>query len=386
LLGAAAGLAFLHFGLGAVQPVLQTLSNGLALHPAHMPLDLLRGLKRDGIDLLKMIVPNIWLVIAVMLFGVFAVFSKRMQTAWAGRAAWIFTGLVALAAVLGIPLVHQALYDRTKRVPLLSDFIVILLLLAGIVGPALVARLKLTFRPRFAGGSTAGAEVEKLVTAGILLFLPFTTAFGTNNLLYWQLWLHITPWLALVMVLFQETQLSRWSWLVGWVILAFTAAWFWSEFVVGYLIWPYRLVDNRVTNSEPLNVRSARLNGIKVDAQTKTFLEAFDAIIAKSKFQPGDGMIMLYDMPGMVYMVGGYSPGEPWYMIDESWYDTLLESMLTSKLASKSQYLVTNQTTPPVLLDFFETSVIDFPASYRQLERIYSVLRNRPVTIYERRR
>ena len=384
LLGALVGLAFLHFGLNAVQPVLQTLNQGVALHPSHQPQDLLNGLWRDAKDLVKALIPFIGLILGVTLFAAGVAFSKKAQTAWAGRVGWIFIALLGLASAWGSPLFHEAILGRTtKRVPLLLVLLVILLLLAAAVGPGLISRLKLSMRPRL---SAAGGELEKLVVAGILLCLPLAAAFGTNNLLMWQLWLHVTPWLALLLLLFQETQLARWSWAVGWVVLAFTAAWFWSQWVVTYFVWPYRLVDNRVTNSEPLNVRSARLNGIKVDARTKAHLEGLDQIIAGSKFQKGDGVIALYNMPGLVYLFEGYSPGDPWYLDDDSWYNTLLDSMLHSKLARKSQYLVTNQFLSPELETFLTNSEIDFPDSYRQLGRLTNPIRIWDVTIYERRR
>jgi hypothetical protein len=224
------------------------------------------------------------------------------------------------------------------------------------------------------------------VVAAVLLLLPLAAAFGTNNTLLWQLWLHITPWMALLLLLFQETRLSRGSWVLGWVILAFSAAWLWSGWMLCYFMRPYRLADTRAAQTEMLNVRTPRLNGMRVDLKTRVFLEGFDAIIAQSKFQRGDGVIALYDLPGLVYLMEGYSPGEPWYMVDESWQGILFDSMLTSKLARKSQYLVTNQYLSPEVEAFLAQSEVNYPDSYRQLGRVYTAIRSLPVTVYERRR
>ncbi len=383
LIGAGVGLGVLHFGFNAVQPILQAFSKGTGLHPGHLPSDLWQSLRLDGRDIIKALLPYLWLFIGTAVFARLALFSSKTQPRWAGRVGLLFSVLVILAAVLGTPLVQEMFSARLMRLPLLANFLTLLLVLASLLLPELLPRLGLAWRPR---PTLNGVEFEKWVVVGILLALPLAAAFGTNNTLQWQIWLHITPWMALLLLLFQETQRSRLSWGLGWVIFAFATAWLWSEWMLGYLSWPYRLADNRLAQTESLQVRSARLNGIKVDSKTKLFLEEFDQIVAATKFQRGDGVIALYDMPGIVYLMEGYSPGEPWYMVDESWRKTLLDSMLTSKLARKSQYLVTNQFLASDLEQFLAQSEINFPDSYRQSGRTLSAIRQLTVTLYERRR
>ncbi len=383
LLPAAAGgvlALLLALALNVIGPLLETLRGGVVLHPGHQLADLLVVLRQDARELFWYLLPFSGLVLGALACGVgFAVWD-RLEERLARRGGLLFTLLLGAAASLLFPLVSNALFDRKLRVPLLGTFIVILMLLIAITAPALWKRL------RAAQAGQSAAEWRKLLLGAYLLLLPLGTAAGTNNLLQWQLWIHITPWLGLMLVLFQETQLSRWTWYTGWIVLAFVAAWIWSEWLVGYFVWPYRLQAYRSAQSEPVNVRSTRFAGLKVDEKTKTYLEEFDQIVGASQFRAGYGVIGLYDIPGMIYLVEGCSPGDPWFMADIKWAPALLNSVRSSRLAKPTYLIVTNQPLSPTVESFISGPEVNFPDAYRQLGRTQNPVRIRDTTIYERRR
>jgi hypothetical protein len=296
---------------------------------------------------------------------------------------WVMgTGLIALL-VLSYPLWQDAMIKQRLRLPSLNVFILILLVLIALVGPTLIARCRLTFRPRL--GAEAG-EIQKVLVGLVLLLLPLGTAFGTNNTLLWQMWIHVTPWFGLLLLVFMETQMNRWVWPLGWVILTFIVTWIWAQWMVSYFFRPYRLLQDRLSQTETLNVRSERVHGLKVDAPTKAFFEEFDAILAKSNFKPGMGVIELYDMPGLVYISDGLSPSDLWYMRDESWANILIDGMLKSKLPNKNALIMTNQTVNPIIMEALARPEIDFPNSYRQIGRMIYIDQSHDLILYEKRR
>jgi hypothetical protein len=60
----------------------------------------------------------------------------------------------------------------------------------------------------------------------------------------------------------------------------------------------------------------AGLPGVTVDLGTKAFLEDVAASMASAGFRPGDPIVALDYMPGLVFYLGGTSPGFAFYMFD----------------------------------------------------------------------
>lgn len=379
-IGALLGIAFLHFALNTVAPIAATLSQGV-LHPGHQPGELLRALWKDIQNAFNYLGQYAWLLGIALVVGVTGTF-------WAGKkfAGWAGLGIavgLALALALATPFINDLLVRRYLRLPLLNIFILVLLLLALLLLPTLAVHLKISFRPRL---SLAWAVVQRLVVWAMLLLLPFAAAFGTNNVLLWQMWLHIAPWFGLLVLIFYEAQSSRWVAPTACLALAFVAAWTWSMWAYVFVFKPYRLVQDLPAQTQPLAVRSPSFAGLKLDPPSAKFLEEFDAILARSSFQPGRGVIALYDMPGLVYLSGGVSPGNPWYFTEDPDSKVSLSHWAATKMEHKSSLILINQPVDPPLEAILTSPEIDFPAAYRQLGRIYDPYQRKDVTIYERRR
>ncbi|HKJ24865.1 MAG TPA: hypothetical protein VKB65_08600 [Myxococcota bacterium] len=58
------------------------------------------------------------------------------------------------------------------------------------------------------------------------------------------------------------------------------------------------------------------LPGVRVDVATRSFLEASAGLMREAGFRPGDPVIAMDYMPGLVFYLGGRSPGWPFYMFD----------------------------------------------------------------------
>jgi hypothetical protein len=295
--------------------------------------------------------------------------------------------LLALLGVTAAVLVSP-LGDRIARgymrMPAIFAWTALFAMLAGLLLPGFAVRL--------AGQKPLRVEkaaVQKAVFYLVLFLLPPAAAFGTNNTLVFQIWLHITPWAALLFLLFLETQHSPLAWPLGWAALVFTITWLWAGWTQTYFMLPYRLLHDRLSQTETLQVRSPHFRGLKVDAETRAFLETYDAVLANSKTTAGGGVIAVFDMPGLVYLSDGYSPGDIWYQEGEDRNKEIAGYIRESQLPRKSGLILINAHNgelPAEINQVLAGPEIDFPDAYRQLDRIYDPINQRYVSIYERRR
>lgn len=52
---------------------------------------------------------------------------------------------------------------------------------------------------------------------------------------------------------------------------------------------------------------------ILLDTTTALFVNSTKEILDNAKIEAGYPLVALHDIPGLVYLVGGYSPATPWY-------------------------------------------------------------------------
>lgn len=382
LAGAFIALAISYFGLGVVNPILATLSDRF-VHPGHQPSELLQALWSDLGIFLGHLELSWGSILTALVCGIWAALFSQEKLK---RSPWLPLILclgLAAAICLASNVLLNAFFRVVRRLPVLHVWTVMLTILFCLVVPELLKKANIRLSPRLTMDRTG---VQKIVAGLMLLLLPPAAAFGTNNTLTWEIWIHLTPWMGLLFLLFLELQSNRLLWTVGWVALTFFAIWVWAGWSISYFLQPYRLIQDRLSQTEPLNVRSVHFRGLKVDSDTKAFFESYDAILARSNIQPGTGVISLYDNPGLVYLSDGYSPGDIWYQEPLFWHEAIAGYITTSTLPRKSGLILINQFLPEVITDALSQPEIDFPNAYRQLGRLYDPTRSRDVTIYERRR
>lgn len=153
----------------------------------------------------------------------------------------------------------------------------------------------------------------------LLIALPFAEIAGTNVPISERLATHALPLFAALGVLsldLRERVGREWTHaaLVV-VLLAATSA----LFVRHHLLKPYGL---------PSEIRQQRhavtgLPGVRVDAATRTFLESVAAGMREAGFRPGDPVLALDFMPGLVFFLDGTSPGFTLYVFDKPQFNCL---------------------------------------------------------------
>ncbi|MBK1878227.1 hypothetical protein [Pelagicoccus mobilis] len=159
----------------------------------------------------------------------------------------------------------------------------------------------------------------------VMIAIPVVGAFGTGNYIYLNFIYQGPAWFALIAI---QSFLVSTLWNVSWVfecsILLLTCI-ATAQVFTGNIIFPYRNPSLHKQNTK------VRINNctLKLDQETATFIEESREIYKRADRPWGSDIIALFDLPGMVYALGGVSPGHEWYfrkgfetkaMLDANYY------------------------------------------------------------------
>ncbi|MCX7890841.1 MAG: hypothetical protein N2544_00545 [Burkholderiales bacterium] len=154
---------------------------------------------------------------------------------------------------------------------------------------------------------------------GLLLLtlaaLPMVGAVGTSNTLPGNAILAMAPWFALLVLLASEARRRVAPW-VGTASLAFLCVTAAAQVVSAQIVSPYRLSTGILGQIVPTTI-GMPASTIGLDPATSEFFRSMRAIAERAGFRPGDDVLAFVRMPGVVFALGGRSPGIPWYT---SWY------------------------------------------------------------------
>jgi hypothetical protein len=154
-----------------------------------------------------------------------------------------------------------------------------------------------------------------------LLFLafPLVGAIGTTNLIILNAFINLITLFAICIILLYELSLL-WNCLgilrVGMLILS---GFICSQIIYGYVVMPYGNgyypsgVAVPLSNQTTLTTFGFPANTLLLDEPNHNFINQTRSILQNSGFSVGDDIIGLFDMPGLIFAVGGNSLGRPWY-------------------------------------------------------------------------
>ncbi len=210
------------------------------------------------------------------------------------RAVSLAAGALALAC--SVRLVHPFFLHPS------------LVLLSALLAFALVLLLALDHRER----RGEPGRFEALAPLFLLMALPLVDIAGTNVPISQRLPTHALPLFAALGVLSLDLrrragQMQLHAALAVVLLVATSVA-----FLHHHLIAPYGLP--RDISEQRYEVEG--LPEVRVDFATKNFLESVGAAMREAGFQPGDPVLALDYMPGLVYYLGGSSPGFTLYLFD----------------------------------------------------------------------
>lgn len=178
---------------------------------------------------------------------------------------------------------------------------------------ALALTMWLVMRPRRGGHAAAHAAVTPRARLFLLLLvLPAAGALGTNNPLTVAVSLGLAPWFAILWLVAEDSSASP-SRVWTHVVVAAAALIAVAEVNANQIVTPYRIPGGLGVQEIAFSPRIPAGKGLRVDADTKQFVESARELLDRSGFQPGDPVLAFYDLPGLVYLVGGRSPILPWF-------------------------------------------------------------------------
>lgn len=223
-----------------------------------------------------------------------------------------------------------------------------------------------------AGSSQVKSPTQLLVVGGWLFALPFFTSAGTINDLRLNLLIDAGPWFAVSLLLIglYKYRLPIW---VSSSLLLLSAVWAAEQIAYGTLLAPYAITQPMSKQVVPL--RTAGLKApLLVDSATATFFTQLAHLLAKGGFRSGDPILGFYDMPGLVYMSGGISPGMQWYFYNRD--VRTCHALDITRLSISKACIITNKSLTVSIQKHLLTKGVDFPKHYRLigiLENPYAI-------------
>jgi hypothetical protein len=168
------------------------------------------------------------------------------------------------------------------------------------------------------GSRGAGQRAARLGARAVAVTLMVAVGFtigpplGTNNPIDANIMMTMAPLFAgflFAVELAGRYRLPRWlggSLVVSLAVLAVV------QITTAPIRSPYRLNTGILAQTEKVELGGAS-DHLKVDTATAAFLRHASSALAGCGFKPGEDLIALVGIPGLVYAFGGRSPVVPWY-------------------------------------------------------------------------
>ncbi|PTY06636.1 hypothetical protein DB347_11390 [Opitutaceae bacterium EW11] len=238
------------------------------------------------------------------------------------------------------------------------------LLLAS--GAALISRFAI---PTVGGaeGRPARRATAKLLLWVLLVVLPFAGAYGSTTSMYLNGALYSVCWLAATLLALGEIA-TRWG--TGKVVpfvtvpLALFAV---AQLYHGQIYLPYMSTAPLWTNTVPTAVGNEH-SIVLLDPESSAFINYTRNTLNEHGFKPGDDIFCFFNVPGLVYAVGGRSPVAPWYFGRIYVGNPVEESQMQAAGPERRRraWLIT-QAEVTQFRDHFHRGGIDFPEGYEQI-------------------
>jgi hypothetical protein len=160
--------------------------------------------------------------------------------------------------------------------------------------------------------SAPRANRERAIVCLLLAGGTVATAIGTANPIYINLMLAVGSWSALL-VLAARYASTRLDWYGAGdaaivAVLTLTSV----LIVAGIRKQPYGLHEGLTRQTEVTSV-GVPASSLLLDPETHRLVVELQRLARESGFREGDDLLAFYNMPGLVYALGGRSPGLPWF-------------------------------------------------------------------------
>lgn len=205
----------------------------------------------------------------------------------------------------------------------------------------------------------------------LLLSLPFIGLFGTSNPIGYNAHYGLIFWFALLILLSRQALRNARS-----VMLPVLCGFLYSVFVlaqVGFYfydsnryLYPAFLPYHQTGMGEYAAVRN-----LKVDPMTYEFVTNVHTALTRAGFQPGDRLIPLYDLPGLVYLLGATSPGIAWYnSYPQAMGENCAGLAMTGPKKLRATYFLVNKPVDAVMEHCLQAQGVRLGESHRMVAQV----------------
>ena len=235
--------------------------------------------------------------------------ARRIPRSSRGVAmsAW---GLMLVGALfILIEAIDAPYYDRDANFRLLVSVLVALPIAAAVTAWS-------AGRSGQANWTRHLVSLLPMATLGFLVALPFATALGSNSSIF-RVVLHSSAGFAVAILLVTAAlqimlPSTTWALSVPLLVLPILSLVFVGQIFHGSLIDPYRLETGLNDQTEVIETIPT-LRNMRVDVEAHAFLTGVHQIVTReTSFEPGDPILGLSKVPGLIYMLGGFAPGAAW--------------------------------------------------------------------------
>jgi hypothetical protein len=299
LLGAVASFAFLTWWNDPVA----TFERGMQVLK-HIGLydDLPRSTINESVLFVRVWFSSVWLLLALSaMFGLAAlVASRTWPTIVASLIPWV------MPAALGLMFAWKP--------SAWGDFNFYAHISFGAFTVLVCVLLSVGFTILRTSAITPQMHVLWVIILLVAIVTPFATAVGTGNKMFWQLaglasgiWLTVAAVLVMVVGRGCQTMLSaRSAAVVSALIVAI------GTFAVARAH-PYRPVFGDAEALRRIEISPGR-GSFLIDGRLATAIEILRTEASEAGFTQGQDILALYDMPGVVLVLGGRAPGASWIL------------------------------------------------------------------------
>lgn len=225
----------------------------------------------------------------------------------------------------------------------------------------------------------------KLLLWLILILTPFAGAFGTTTSIYLNGALYAVCWMgALLLTMIELSVVWRARWALPFATVPF-AVYAVAQLFHGQIIMPYMMNRPLWEQTVPTAVGNAH-SILRMDPADSDFINTTRKILTDHGFTEGDDIFCFFNIPGLVYAVGGRSPVIPWYFGRIYVEDRVEEFYMQAAGPERRRkgWIIT-QADVLRFREHFHRGGINFPEDYEEIGALKNPESGLPVRIYKPR-
>jgi len=240
-------------------------------------------------------------------------------------------------------------------------FVLVLLVLLHVTAWVLISK-RITFQ---------SINLKELQTSffafGVLFFTPFVAMLGSGNAIASGLKFVFAPWYGAVFLLsLHLSRLLEMRW-IHTLLITLLSLLTLIQTIAGFTLFPYGMDVGISDQNIPISLNTTiDSSNLLIDKQTSVVIESIREAAYDNGFNIGDDILAFHNLPGIVYALGGRSPGYQWYQSHTPTSKVAIEAILNLTPRERIQHAIILRTTNSI--DYFPNLKefgISFPQDYK---------------------